>query len=204
MPDYQSKYEQYKEELTKNKRFMNDFGIIHDNVIRNYKDYIDRESSISNISILSGILGFFVGIYSPDLSSFFLRFVLIAAICICGYLIYIVYKKFIASSGKREFYLYYVKSHIQDQVFSDYQKETDMMLQEFNGRILNIKYYAEILQSKSATESDNEDLSSLLYWISTLDDFSTKYRSISSIPQYAKDLNDDYYFSAEFHKYIHK
>lgn len=183
---------------------MNAFGIIHKNVICNYKDYVDRESSISYVSILSGVLGFCLGIYSPGSLSFFLHFVPIAVVCICGYLIYMVYKKFIISAGNREFYLHYVKSHIQDQVFSDYQKEVDTLMQEFNSRLLNIKYYAEKLQSQSEPASDREDLLALLYWINTLDECSTKYRSISYIPQYAKDLNDDYYFGAEFHKYITK
>ena len=207
MSDYEKKYNAYKESLLKDHIFMDRFANIYAGAISAEKDYIDRNGILSKIVVLSAISGFCIAVYSPHDSKIIsiLSFIPIVMLCIFGFLIYRISANYIKKSGEKIFYSFRVDRHIQEKVLADQQRELDLLMKDINQRLFTIKYYAEKIQvGSSASTVGDEDLAQLLYWINSMDNYDDRYRLISYLGSFIKDLAEDYRFNEAIYEQIHK
>lgn len=208
MKDYDTKYEEYKESLLKTWYFTNKFKELYEGTISAEKDYIDQNGVLWKVGILSAACGFCFAFHSvlegrTDTSSIIIRIVIAVIGIVCFFLAMHLGAKYKKRSGEAAFYAFQYDRYIKDYIANEKQRETDKLMRDVLEKYDNILWRAELLAENSDDNTEQLE-ANLLYIIKSNNTFQERYETISMYDRFAKDLQDDYYFSKAIHELLHK
>lgn len=205
MDDYESQYEEYKNSLLQNHWFIKTLHEKYRNSITAEGDYIDRNSVLTKVGILSGACGICFGFYcyldgSTNTSNIIARIVITIIGIACFLWALHIGKKFKKDSGEMNFYAFLYHRHFKDHVQEEKNKETARLLRDMLAHYDAIRWREEDIDAMS-----EEDVKSLLHnHIKKMGDYAERSRDLSKYDRFAESLKRDYYFNAEIQKDIDK
>ena len=202
MDDYESQYEEYKQDILQNRRLRNELHEKYQGSLRVEKDYVDENGVLWKIGLLGVVCGFCFALIISLVDSGLWFFGTVSIITFLGSLglAQHISSKFKKNLGEMIFYAFRYHQHFKDHIQEERDKEAYRLERDIFQHYDAIRWREDSIQTMS--EEDAKSL--LLYHIEKMGDFQKRYNELSRFDRFAGSLKNDWYFNVEIQKDIDK
>lgn len=205
MSDFETKYEEYKNNILKDHWLRNKLCDYYRGSLRAEKDYIDENGVLWKIGVLSGVCGLCLSLFwlledRSDTRSIITRIVLFVIMIVCFTFAMHIGKKFKKNLGEMIFYTFRYHQHFKDYIQAEKNRETESIISD-----MLENHESALWRIDNIDNMSEEELKSLLLsYIRKEGALQRKYKELDRYDRFASELKSDYFFNAEIQKNIDK
>ena len=203
MKDYESQYEEYKQTLLQNQRFIDNLRDKYRGTLTAEKDFVDENGVLGKVGILSGICGICLALFlllqdTSGTASIIWRIVLFIIGTGSALWAVRIQAKFKKTLGRMVFYSFRYHKHFEDHIQEDKQWETVTFKEDLSRHIEFLQHCIHTMKDKHPEESEKDFMKAL----GLFEDLESKYEHIEKCNRYTNSLKNDYPFYTEIQKRI--
>ena len=208
MDDYQEKFEQYRDALLNDERFIGTLSAARKNTHSFLFQSIQKNGLLLGSALLCALGGILFGVFtasfydlSPENTVYqIIRLVLIAGFSVSFYFSYKLHKKHFSKLSRDVYYSYVYPRIIEDHISKERQHLTQEQLRQILLTLERLEYEVDDYQNQKNRKDSSARMETMCYFVPKLSANLKAYQDTNkTYSRYADDMKECYALYAKIH-----